>query len=69
LIVRRTGERDELVARIELTEASIDEARLSLLLSERFPQVCRVRLDRIEYVSRGTIPQGRQTIVDERKWG
>jgi phenylacetate-CoA ligase len=68
LVVSRAGERDELVARIELTEASIDEARLSLLLSERFPQVCRVRLDRIEYVPKGTIPQERQTIVDERRW-
>jgi phenylacetate-CoA ligase len=69
LIVSRTGERDELVARIEPAEASIDEARLSLLLSERFPQICRVRLDRIEYIPRGTIPHERQTIVDERKWG
>ncbi len=69
LIVRRTGERDELAVKIELTEGSVDEARLSLLLSERFPQVCRVKLDTIEYVPKGTIPQGRQTIVDERKWG
>jgi phenylacetate-CoA ligase len=69
LIVRRAGERDELVAHIEPVAASIDEARLSVLLSERFPQVCRVKLDRIEYVPRGTIPQERQTIVDERKWG
>ena len=69
LIVRRSGERDELVVKIELTDASIDEARLTILLSERFPQVCRVKLDKIEYVPKGTIPQGRQTIVDERKWG
>jgi phenylacetate-CoA ligase len=69
LIVRRSGERDELVVKIELTDQSIDEARLSVLLSERFPQVCRVRLDRIEYVPKGTIPQGRQTMVDERRWG
>jgi phenylacetate-CoA ligase len=76
LVVSRTSERDELVARIELVEASIDqrvtsgdEARLSVLLSERFPQVCRVKLDRIKFLPKGTIPQGRQTIVDERKWG
>ena len=68
LVVSRAGERDELVAKIELADASIDEARLSVLLSERFPQVCRVRLDRIEYVPKGTIPQERQTIVDERRW-
>jgi len=69
LVVSRAGERDELVARIEPAAQSIDEARLTLLLSERFPQVCRVKLDRIEYVPKETIPQDRQTIVDERKWG
>jgi phenylacetate-CoA ligase len=69
LIVSRTGERDELVVKIELADASIDTARLSILLSERFPQICRVKLDRIEYAPKGTIPQGRQTIVDERRWG
>jgi phenylacetate-CoA ligase len=68
LIVRRSEERDELVAKIEPADQSVDEARLSLLLSERFPQVCRVKLDRIEYVPKGTIPQERRTIVDERRW-
>jgi phenylacetate-CoA ligase len=69
LVVNRIEERDGLVARIEPAEASVDEARLSIRLSERFPQVCRVKLDKIEYVPKGTIPQERQTIVDERKWG
>jgi phenylacetate-CoA ligase len=68
LIVNRMGERDELAVKIELADKSIDEARLSVLLSERFPQICRVRLDRIEYVPKGTIPQERKTIVDERRW-
>jgi phenylacetate-CoA ligase len=68
LIVGRSGERDELVLKVELADESVDEAQLSDLLIERFPQVCRVRPDRIECVTRGTIPQDRQTIVDERKW-
>jgi phenylacetate-CoA ligase len=68
LIVRRSGERDELVLKVEVADESVDEARLSDLLIERFPQVCRVRPDRIECVRRGTIPEDRQTIIDERKW-
>jgi phenylacetate-CoA ligase len=68
LIVGRTGERDELVLQIELTDESIDKDQLSGLLIERFPQVCRVKPDRIECVTQGTIPEDRQTIVDERKW-
>ncbi len=68
LIVGRIGDRDELAVKIELVDAAIDTARLSILVSERFPQVCRVKLDRIEYVPKWTIPSERQTIVDERKW-
>jgi len=68
LIVGRSGERDELVLKIELADESIDKDQLSGLLIERFPQVCRVRPDRIECVTQGTIPEDRQTIVDERKW-
>jgi phenylacetate-CoA ligase len=68
LIVGRTGERDELVLRIELRDESIDKDQLSTRLTERFPQICRVRPDSIECVPSGTIPEDRQTIVDERKW-
>jgi len=68
LIVGRTGERDELVLRIELKDESIEKDQLSSRLLERFPQVCRVRPDSIAWVPRGTIPADRQTIVDERRW-
>jgi len=68
LIVGRTGERDELVLRIELKDETIDKDQLSRRLLERFPQVCRVRPDSIAWVGRGTIPADRQTIVDERRW-
>jgi phenylacetate-CoA ligase len=68
LIVGHSGGRDELVLKIELMDESMDKDQLSGRLLERFPQVCRVRPDRIECVPQGTIPKERQTIVDERKW-
>lgn len=68
LIVGRTGERDELILRIELKDETIDKDQLSSRLLERFPQVCRVRPDTIEWVPRGGTPTDRQTIVDERRW-
>jgi phenylacetate-CoA ligase len=68
LIVGRSGERDELVLRIELKDETIDKDQLSGRLLERFPQVCRVRPDGIAWVARGSIPADRQTIVDERRW-
>ena len=68
IIVGRREERDELFFKIELRDESIDRDRLSNRLTERFPQVCRVKPDRIEFVPQGTIPEERQTIVDERRW-
>jgi len=68
IIVGRRAQRDELVFKVELKDESIDKAKLADALAERFPQVCRVRPDRIEFVTAGTIPEERQTIVDTRTW-
>lgn len=68
IVVGRTGERDELVVKIELADETVDKDQLLDQLAERFPQVCRVRPDRIECVPSGTIPEEQPTIVDERKW-
>lgn len=68
LIVGRKGERDELVLKLELMDESTNKDQLSGRVLERFPQICRVRPDKIEWVAKGTIPKERQTIVDERKW-
>lgn len=68
IIVGRQAERDELVFKVELKDESIDKDKLADVLADRFPQVCRVRPDRIEFVPPGTIPEEHQTIVDERTW-
>ena len=68
IIIGRKQQRDELVFKIELKDESIDKKNLSDSLAERFPQVCRVRPDKIEFVPQGTIPEESETIVDERKW-
>jgi len=37
-------------------------------LNQRFQDVCRVKLDMIKFVAKGTIPEEHQKIVDERTW-
>ena len=37
-------------------------------LNKRFQNLCRVKIDKIDFVERGTIPEEHQTIVDERSW-
>ena len=42
--------------------------KLSGDLSQGFQSLCRVKLDNVEFVKKGTIPEQRQIIDDERIW-
>jgi len=64
--VRLVGLRDEITLRVEAEPA--DPQGLEQALKKRFKEVCRLDLDRVEFVPRGAIPQGAKVIVDERKW-
>jgi phenylacetate-CoA ligase len=68
LVVGRRQHRDEMTLKIELKDASADTARLSVDINKRFQDVCRIKIDRIEYVAAGSIAEDKQGIVDERKW-
>ena len=54
--------------KVELKDENINKKQLADDLNERFQNVCRVKIDTIEFVERGNIPEGQQKIVDERTW-
>jgi len=54
--------------KIELKDEAIDRKTLADDLNKRFQNLCRVKIDKIEFLERGTIPEEHQTIVDERTW-
>jgi len=68
IVVSRKGQRDEIALRIELKDESVDRGKLAGEVNERFQDMCRVKIDRIEFVERGSIPEEGQRIVDERTW-
>jgi len=68
IVVGRRGQRDEMALKIELKDKAIDRRKLAVDLNERFQNLCRVKIDRIEFVEKGTIPEEHQKIVDERTW-
>ena len=68
LVVSRKGQRDETILKVEAKDKAVDRKKLADDLSKRFQSLCRVKLDGIEFVEKGTIPEQRQTIVDERTW-
>ncbi|MBE9483154.1 MAG: hypothetical protein IMY88_05680, partial [Chloroflexi bacterium] len=54
--------------KIELKDEAIDREKLADDLNKRFQNLCRVKIDKIEFVETGTIPEEHQKIVDERAW-
>jgi phenylacetate-CoA ligase len=67
-VVTRPQFRDELVLRIELADEGIDREKLTALLGKVFPEVCRLSVDRFEFVEKGTIPEDARGIVDQRTY-
>jgi phenylacetate-CoA ligase len=68
IVVRREGQRDEAVLKLELKDESVDKTRLASDLSEKFQSLCRVKPDKIAFVAKGSIPEGAKKLVDERSW-
>jgi phenylacetate-CoA ligase len=68
LIVGRRQHRDELALKAELKNTGVDTARLADDLNQKFQDICRIRIDKIDFVDPGTISEKQQGIKDERKW-
>jgi len=66
-VVTRPGHRDELTLKIELkTEEGIDKEKLSHDLNQVVSEALRIKVDRVEFVVKGVIPEWHKLIVDER---
>ena len=66
-VVTRPGHRDELTLKVELkTEEGIDKQKLSNDLNQMVSQALRIKVDRVEFVAKGVIPEWHKLIVDER---
>jgi phenylacetate-CoA ligase len=68
LIVGRRQHRDEMTLKVELKDSSVDREKLAIDINQKFQDICRIKIDKIEFVSSGTIPNKQQGIKDERKW-
>lgn len=66
LVVTRPEHRDEMVLKVELADEAADREKLKSALDKDFRGICKVRFDRMEFVPKGTIPEGAKGIVDER---
>jgi len=68
LVVGRQQHRDEMTLKLELKDSGADKARLQVDINQKFQDICRIKIDKIEFVDSGTIPEKQLGIIDERKW-
>jgi phenylacetate-CoA ligase len=68
LIVGRREHRDDLILKAELKESGTDKAKLSLDINNKFQDICRIKIDKIEYLPDGSISDKEVGLKDERKW-
>lgn len=67
-VVTRPAHRDELTLRVELAAEVPDLAAVQETIGKAVQALCRVSVDKVEFVARGAIPPEAKKIVDERKW-
>lgn len=66
-VVTRPGHRDELTLKVELkSEKGVDKEKLKAELSQAVNEAVRIKVDRVEFVAKGVIPEGHKLIADER---
>ena len=68
MAVARKEHRDEITLKVEVKDDKPDEKKLVDDLNQKFQEVCRIKLDKIDFVEKGIIPEERKTIADSRKW-
>ncbi len=68
LVVGRHEHRDEMTLKIELKDSSIAKDKLAVDINNKFQDICRIKIDKIEFVAPGSIADKEQGIKDERKW-
>lgn len=67
-IVTRPENRDEFTLRVVLADEAADRAALSETLSAAVQSACRVKVDRVEFVSAGEMGEDTAVILDKRTW-
>jgi phenylacetate-CoA ligase len=63
IVTRPDNVRDYFVVRIEGGDETLRDA-----LMEAVQGLCRVKVDEVQFVAAGAIPEGARGMVDERKW-
>jgi phenylacetate-CoA ligase len=66
VIVSRLEDRDHLTIRVEFLSEKHNQENVKEKLEKAFPDICQVRIDSLEFVPLGTIPEDSKLLLDNR---
>jgi phenylacetate-coenzyme A ligase PaaK-like adenylate-forming protein len=67
-VVDREGFRDILSVRVEAAKEGPDRTRLEREFENVFKEICTVKIDKLEFIEKGTLMEKDGLIVDKRTW-
>jgi phenylacetate-CoA ligase len=67
-IVDREGFKDILTMRVEAEKEGPDRARLDRRFENVFKEICTVKIDKLEFIEKGTLTEKDGLIDDRREW-
>ncbi len=68
VVTRPDNVRDEFALKVELADEAADREKLRAEYGEAVKGLCRVSVDRVEFIAKGSLPENARGMVDERKW-
>ncbi len=68
IVTRPDNVRDHFMLKVELADQSAERDALTKQFGDAVREVCRVGVDKIEFVSGGTVAADAKMMVDERTW-
>ena len=68
LIITRKEHRDWLTLSVELKDKNINEEEVTEEIGKTFRELCRLRIDQVEFCPKGTMNPGQKILLDEREW-
>ena len=67
MVIKRKEDKDEMIFRIELKEEVSQPEKLKEEIEQSIRDVMKIRGD-VQFVPKGTIPEGAKKIEDQRTW-
>ncbi len=67
-VITRPENRDQLTLRVVLSDEAADREALSRALDGAVQSACRVRVDRVEFITAAALDEDAPPILDERSW-